>query len=230
MRIVTLNLRRGGGTRIAAIGDYLLEHNAEVLVCTEIRTNEQGRGLGHRFANKGYRSFHAPTDDARQNAVTWFVRGEVEPVGLFTQDADKQRFVGCRVRGLFIAGIYFAQLKQKASLFDYLLSRPLWFGTDALIVGDFNSGRHRHEEASATFVCADKFGGLPLAGFEDLSRSDNGEGAREYCWLANRGGGFHIDHAFGSGSIPERLIACRYDHSTWEKLTDHSALIVEIGA
>lgn len=230
MKIVTLNLRHGGGTRVAAIGDYLLGQNADVLVCTEIRTNEQGRSLGHRFAGEGYRSFHAPTVDAGQNGVTLFVRNDVEPVELFPQNADKQRIVGCRVRNLFIAGVYFAQLKQKASLFDYLLSYPPEFGTDALIIGDFNTGRHRLDEAGATFACVDKFAGLPRAGFTDLWRPQNGEEVREYSWFSNRGGGFRIDHAFGSGSIPERLVACRYDHSTREELTDHSALIAEVSA
>ena len=143
-------------------------------------------------------------------------------------EADQNRIVACRVGSLTIAGVYFALNHQKASLFDYLLAKPAELGDDYLIIGDFNTGRHRVDEVGATFFCEDRFAALPAAGFHDLWRQSNGEEAREFSWASHRGGNFRLDHAFGSPKAAARLIDCSYDHSTRPGLTDHSALVVNL--
>ena len=228
MKLMTLNMRHGGSARIAAIGDYLLSQEADVLVCTEARANASGDALAKRMESSGYQAFRSPTADHRQNGVVVFSRSPAVSVTTKPAETDQNRIVACRVGSLTIAGVYFALNHQKASLFDYLLAKPAELGDDYLIIGDFNTGRHRVDEVGATFFCEDRFAALPAAGFHDLWRQANGDEAREFSWASHRGGNFRLDHAFGSRTAAARLIDCRYDHSTRPGLTDHSALVVNL--
>ena len=228
MKIVTLNIRHGGSTRIAAIGDYLLSQEADVLVCTEARANPSGDALAKRMQLSGYTAFRSHAADHRQNGVVVFTRSPALSVTMNPVEADRNRIVACRVGSLTIAGVYFALNHRKASLFDYVLAKPAELGDDYLVIGDFNTGRHRLDEVGATFFCEDRFRSLPSAGFQDLWRQSHGEEAREFSWASHRGGNFRLDHAFASPAAATRLLDCRYDHSTRPSLTDHSALIVDL--
>ena len=192
------------------------------------RANPTGDALAERMQLSGYTAFRSNAANHRQNGVVVFSRFPAELVAMNPGDADQNRIVACRVGSLTIAGVYFALNHQKASLFDYLLAKPAELGDDFLVVGDFNTGRHRVDEVGATFFCEDRFTALPAAGFHDLWRQSNGDEAREFSWASHRGGNFRLDHAFGSRTVAARLIDCRYDHSTRPGLTDHSALVVNL--
>jgi exodeoxyribonuclease-3 len=225
---MTLNIRHGGSSRIAAIGDYLLSQEADILVCTEARANASGDALAERMQLSGYTAFRSHAADPRQNGVVVFSLSPASSVTMNPTEVDQNRIVACRVGSLTIAGVYFALNHKKATLFDYLLSKPAELGDDYLIIGDFNTGRHRVDEVGATFLCEDRFTALPAAGFHDLWRQSNGEEAREFSWASHRGGKFRLDHAFGSRTAAARLIDCSYDHSTRPGLSDHSALVVNL--
>ena len=168
------------------------------------------------------------TADHRQNGVVVFSRSPAMAVTMNPLEPDRHRIVACRLGSFTIAGVYFALNNHKASLFDYLLSKPAELGDDFLVIGDFNTGRHKLDEVGTTFRCADRFKSLPSAGFQDLWRHSNGDEAREFSWASHRGGNFRLDHAFGSRTAATRLQDCKYDHSTRPSLTDHSALIVKL--
>ena len=86
-----------------------------------------------------------------------------------------------------VAGVYFASQKTKASLFDFILSNPPALSGETLIIGDFNTGLHRQDEAGATFVCTNRFERLPEIGLSDLWRRSHGPNAREYTWTSPQG-------------------------------------------
>lgn len=129
---------------------------------------------------------------------------------------------------MVVAGVYFDQNRDKASLFDYLLSRPPALGEDCLLVGDWNTGLHGLDEPGATFACADRFALMEQRGYVDLWRRRHGPDAREVSWLSARGAGYRIDHAFATAPVSERVTRCDYDHSTRGAITDHSGLIVDV--
>ena len=142
--------------------------------------------------------------------------------------ADAHRIVAAEINGLNVAGVYFASNKAKASLFDFVLSKPPALSGETMIIGDFNTGLHRQDEAGATFACTDRFERLPEIGLSDLWRRSHGPNAREYTWTSPRGGQFRLDHAFASPGVAARVRSCVYDHATQPALTDHSAMIVEL--
>jgi len=228
LKIVTLNLRHGGADRVRRIADYLLENEAEIIVLTEFRENSSGALLTDRLTATGLQRFVAPAQDARKNRVALFAPSSARALPVSPEDEDAHRIVACEVNGVAIAGVYFAQLAQKATLFDYLNKRLPPLHEDVLVIGDFNTGLHYLDEPGATFACADQFQKMGERGYSDLWRRAHGEGAREYSWMSSQRNGFRIDHAMGTGTIPSRTVACYYDHDTRRDFTDHSALWVTL--
>lgn len=225
---MTLNLRHGGADRVVRIGDYLLKNEPDVIVLTEFRDNRRGAFLTEQLTAAGFEGFFAPATDSRKNRVVIFGPPSACVVQVAPRDEDTHRIVACKVGGVTIVGVYFAQLMHKATLFEYLNQRPPPLEGDVLVIGDFNTGLHYLDEAGATFVCADKFQKMKDSGYADLWRLAHGEQAREFSWMSNLNNGFRIDHAMGTGDIPSRTVECLYDHQTRSGLSDHSALWVTL--
>jgi exonuclease III len=96
------------------------------------------------------------------------------------------------------------------------------------IIGDFNTGRHRQDEAGSTFGATDLLGCLWTLGYRDAWRHLHPED-REFTWFSHAGSGFRIDHAFLSPALLGRLRAARYSHAERELgVSDHSALLVDL--
>lgn len=251
MKIVTLNLRHGGGTRIEKLVEYLIGTGADAIICTEFRpASEAGARLRSALADAGYGGFHVsqtvksdranavhePESGKPVNRVAVATRRKSAGIKLKTAPVDAPCIVGCELGGIAILGVHFTGLKDKASLFDYLLAGWPDYDGEKLIIGDFNTGRHYIDEAGTVFDCEDRFRRLGSVGYVDLWRRQHGEEAREYTWKAPQatGGYFRLDHAFGSPALAKRVTSCDYDHATREqdatgfRLTDHSAMTVEI--
>ena len=131
-----------------------------------------------------------------------------------------------RVAGLSLTGVYLPTGSRKLPLFDTLLSMD--WPDDGVVIGDWNTGLHRLDEAGATFVGAHRFAALSEAGLVDLWRHRSGPVAREQSWLSPAGNGFRLDHAFGTAPMANRVRSITYDHATRPTLTDHSALILHL--
>lgn len=229
MRILSLNLRHGGASRVSGICSYLHSADADVLVLTEFRRNRAGEVIVGAMKAAGYDTVHQLRSEPKENSVVILTRRRSKPVKLAPAPVDARRIVACDIEGLVIAGVYFTQQKAKASLFDFLLAAPPELD-NALVIGDFNAGRHHADEAGATFHCADRFTRLEERGYRDLWRAQWGQEAREFSWVSPRGGGFRIDYAFATEGVVKRVTDCRYDHGTRPRITDHSAMIVELAA
>ena len=218
----------GGGPRASAIVDHIASHAADVVVVTEFRAGARNGELRSRIEDAGFSTVHMPKTEGDENSVLIATRRKSKAVKLHPAPIDRHRIVACTLDGLTIAGAYFAMGKDKASLFDYLLSQPEELSGDSIVVGDFNTGIHRLDEAGATFDCEARFRRLSDAGFVDLWRKANGSDRQEYSWYS-RGhqNGFRIDHIFGRGAAIERMQNCTYEHGTRDAISDHSALIVK---
>ncbi|TSA35538.1 MAG: hypothetical protein D4R65_04325 [Verrucomicrobiaceae bacterium] len=130
-----------------------------------------------------------------------------------------------------VYGVYFSQNRAKAGLFNFLAEGSHHPSeTVHFIVGDFNTGLHFHDEKSATFSCTAEFKALSKSGLVDSWRNRH-PNTKEFSWYSNHGNGFRIDHAFASLEADPLIQRVYYDHKPREaKITDHSALAVEISA
>lgn len=230
MRLLSLNLRHGGGTRIPAIAEFLGQSDADILVLTEFRAGRPGEKMEAALETLGYRNRWRSVDMPKTNGVLMVSRLGGTPLELAVDGENGRRILGCRVAGIDIYGVYFALGPGKLGLFDFIAGRSaFWVRQPALILGDFNTGRHKLDEAGATFHLTDRFEALVrVHGWTDAWRHLHGDEAQEFTWYSPRGNGFRLDHVFASPPVMERIRQVRYDHSTRPDLTDHSAMIVDV--
>lgn len=102
------------------------------------------------------------------------------------------------------------------------------FGTQGIILEDFNTGKYLLDEKGATFSCADEFYELERNKFVDAWRCRNRK-IREFSWYSHAGNGFRIDHAFVSPELNHKVEKIYYSHmERIDGVSEHSALILEL--
>lgn len=228
MRILALNIRHGGGNRIEAIARYIGAFHPDVVVLSEFRDNANANLLRAHFGRQGLPFFAAASAVRNQNSVC--IASRIAFIGRAYPQLGPDhchRLIAAHFDDLTVYGVYFAQRQAKSTLFDFLLAGPPSADPAALLVGDFNTGRHYVDEAAATFHCARQFELLSRGPYVDCWRSRNPD-ARQFSWFADSGRGFRIDHVFATTPIDARVTSIRYDRTPLtQAITDHAALIVE---
>jgi hypothetical protein len=231
-RIVSLNIRHGGGSRANQLIDWIVSQTPVAAVITEWRDNSSGQQIKNGLLSGGLRSFSAarnPKINTALLAARSFKHCEIvtppaSPVGdLSLMGLD----------GITIVGCYFPQRMAKSPFFERCMEVALKAThLPLLMIGDFNTGRNDLdiEGNGARFDCSDQFVDLyDKADLVDLWRFRYGE-RREWTWRSAKNG-FRIDHAFGNQAFMNRFPSyrCEIDHEPrLIGLTDHSAMIVDL--
>lgn len=232
MRILAWNIRQGGGARLATIAAALAQQDADVLVLSEYRGGDSGERLRAMLASIGYGHLSAPVPPAGRNGVLVAARQPLTEHAAFAEGLpEPYRLIAVEIGSLRLYGVYMPNLLKKVPYWERLIEGlTAEAGREAIAVGDFNTCRAYLDEAGAIDATAHFMDKVEAAGFCDLWRRRNPE-TREFSWYSTRGNGFRIDHAFLSPSLAERVGNIRYSHSErLARLSDHSALIVEVGA
>jgi exodeoxyribonuclease-3 len=224
MKLLALNIRQGGGTRIDSICSYLIAQDCDALVISEFRRNTPGDQLIEALRQAGFSHIHRNNTDSKQNTVMLATK-QASTLLKIDGCSNEWSLIGISWAGLQLVGTYFPQRKDKAGVFNTLETIA---SGDLLAIGDFNTGSNVLDSEGAKFHCADQFVNLANTTLTDLWRTHNGELAKEYSWYSSAGNGFRIDHALAGMTATSRCINSYYDHSTRDTLTDHSALIVEL--
>jgi exodeoxyribonuclease III len=232
-RIVSLNIRHGGGGRANRLADWIIGQAPFAAVVTEWRDNASGQQIRSSFSSAGLDSFstgRGPRINTTLLAARSFAYSEI----ITPPNSFKGDLVLMRLDRLAILGCYFPQRMAKAVFFERCMEIALRESLQPLLViGDFNTGRNDLDVdgAGTPFDCADQFIGLTeLAGLADLWRFRHGE-RREWTWRSAKNG-FRIDHAFGNEAFVSRFpnYRCEIDHEPrLIGLTDHSAVVLDLG-
>jgi exodeoxyribonuclease III len=231
-RIISLNLRHGGGRRIAALSDWLLGKSPSAVIATEWRNNVAGQHLRDRLTLDGFETVLAAPATLQINTVLLAAKGIVGSQAATPLNSPVGELVSISMEdGVSILGCYFPQRMAKSPFFLRCTEmaarnshRPF------VMIGDFNTGRNDLDiEGNGTpFHCADQFASLhEQAGLIDLWRLRHGE-RRDWTWRSAKNG-FRIDHAFGNQEFLNRYpnFQCEIDHEPrLGRLTDHSALML----
>jgi exonuclease III len=233
MRIVSLNIRHGGGNRISRLADWIETIDPSVVVIPEWRNNGSGKILRDRLTEAGFRTVATARATTKINSVLLAAIGltESREVTPPTSPAGDLILIDL-IQGVQILGCYFPQRKTKASFFQQCIhlaqENP---DVPFVMIGDLNTGRNDLDiEGTGTrFDCADLFEALNReAGLIDLWRARYGD-QQEWTWRSSANG-FRIDHAFGNKAFINRFPAfrCVIDHAPrLSGLTDHSAVVLE---
>jgi exonuclease III len=230
LRLLTWNIRAGGGTRLPRIAEALAIHAADVLVLTEYRSGEAGLRLREALRAMGYTWLSPIEPPGICNGVLIATRERPGRIAHVSASVPEPwRMLTVTVGGLRLFGIYMPNLKAKLPYWEALIeaSGP-HASRRALALGDFNTCRAYVDEPGATDVTAIFLDRIQTAGFRDVWR-DRFPAGREYSWYSHRGNGFRIDHAFATACLARRIGVIRYSHAErLGGLSDHSALLVDI--
>ena len=231
-RILSLNVQHGGGTRIERILGEVLAQQPDTVVLPEFRHGRTGTLLMDGLQGMGFiHQAGSPTPPGTNGilVVSKIPLLTVEPMEDPTTDWGKNRHMVVRMDGLTLVAVYLPLGKQKRYSWDSLLHTSARFvGEPTVLVGDFNTGKHRIDEQGATFIASEYMDHLEALGYVESWRLLHGDD-REFTWYSNRGNGFRLDYLFASPELALRISTSDHVHKTrLEKITDHAGLLVSI--
>lgn len=256
MRILTWNILHGGGPRrIPEIALDLLEQRPDVVILCEFRPGRGGQlravladhGLAHQACGSPDAPADAPrrarAEDPGRNSV--FIASRW-PLTVLDEDHGipgtlRPRWLSVRIappRGdgadsLDLLGVHIpddTRPTPKALMWQGVLSfaAPRASGR-CIIAGDTNSGRHRVDEAGATFGCVTALGKLATMGYVDAWRRANPD-SRESTWAHPFVGATRIDGVYVSAPLAGAVTRAELLHGPREAgHSDHSMVLVELG-
>lgn len=211
MKIITWNIRHGGGARINRIIDRIQSHNADILVITEYRNNTKGKELKNNLAENDYKFQAAPEIDIKKNTLMIASKTDFE-VQLFENQLQEEyhRVVKIGNDHLSLYGVYFPQKMQKKKIFEFMVEEmDIVIGKPTIFIGDYNTGKPFTDEAKNTFSCSNYMDIIEQKDHVDVWRFINKD-KLEYSWYSNAGNGFRIDHAFINKSFLNKVSDCFY--------------------
>lgn len=246
MRIVSWNIRAGGGKRADDILRQLLEWRPDLIGLCEFRGTPASEWLAGQLAKKGF-AHQINSVDPKQpakNALLVASRYPLEAIELRGMPRIRERWILSRVdapRRLTLGLMHIPNHTEPRRKYPYMnavlrLAKD-WQNGPALFMGDTNCGKSGIDEEN------------PLAGvfkrehdwmeamenrdWVDAFRQVAGE-RREFTWYSHRNNGFRLDHAFCS---PELAPAIGNTRHVWgrdsansarrDALSDHAALILD---
>ena len=230
MRLFAWNIRQGGGTRLLAIIDAILRHDADVLMLSEYRGGDAALRLKEALARVGYPHVTTPVPPPGKTGVLVAARRRLGAhAALDDALPEPYRLVHVEIGKLSLCAVYMPNLLAKVPYWEAVVaSLALRLDGHALAIGDFNTCRAYVDEPGAIDRCAHFMDRVAELGFCDLWRHRYPEG-REFSWYSHRGNGFRIDHAFLSPALARRAKAIRYSHEErLAGLSDHSPLILDL--
>jgi exodeoxyribonuclease III len=245
VRLLSGNIRQGGGTRLARIVEEITAYDADVIALTEYRAGP-GKELRRMLDERGWGYVETSNPEGNENGIGVFSRTPMvrarhcpaapeHRVRWLDIDLPEHGF-GVGILHVMAAGssrkhpLNVAKARFWESILEAAEER---LDEPFLLLGDWNTGAHRVDETGKTFICADHFGKLSALGWADLWR-DRNPGVTEWSWYSTlkggvRGNGFRLDHAFATPGLLSRVEACRYSHREREAgVSDHSMMIVEV--
>lgn len=228
LKILSWNIRQGGGSRLKKIRTYLNLSGAKILVLSEFRNNMSGLNLRHSLLLNGFR-FQA-VSHAKMDANSVLIASKLPFNSALFPNSDAEYSANVIMAEFDVFQLYGCYLphKKKHKLFDLLLNQTKE-GKPAIITGDLNSGINGLDQKGDSFWYEDEMKALHEQGMKDAFREKNGD-VKEYSWLSPQGNGYRYDHFLVDEALVPVVKACYYDHEVIEdKLSDHSAMFLEMG-
>lgn len=229
LKILSWNIRQGGGSRTQAIVSALEKEKAEIVVLSEYRNNDAGIRLRHALMKIGYR--HQVVTGAATSVnsvliVSTFAAGSelysnADPN--YTHNIATAVFPAFKVMGVYLPH------KKKHQLLPFITDLVEKDDEHYIIVGDYNTGKNHIDQKGNSFWYTDELMKLEKAGYSDAFRHKHGA-VEEYSWYSHQGNGFRYDHTYIDNAILPIVKECYYLHD-WRlaKLSDHSPMVLVVG-
>lgn len=231
-KIVTWNIRHGGGLRRETVAKSLVGFDADLLVITEFRSGPTGALLSSSLNRAGYQTA-GPQSPPRTNSLLVASRTPILANSQLTERVPQpHRLRRFALGWITICAAYFPQGRDKQPYWEAILAAAKSPESIALFIGDFNTGTNQLDKSprGVSFACAEYMERIHDAGLVDLWRSRH-PNDRDFTWFSTAGNGFRVDHAFAVHDLSQRVRRCEIlaDPRT-SRASDHSALLVEVDA
>lgn len=230
LRLLAWNIRQGGGSRLRAIAEALLGHDADVLVLSEYRGGDSALRLCETLERLGYPHVTTPRPPPGKSGVLIAALRRFRAHAVVSEQLpEPYRLVRVEIGRVALFGVYMPNLRAKVPYWEALVAGlAAKAGEQAVAIGDFNTCRAYLDEAGAIDRTAYFMDRVEEIGFCDLWRQRYPQ-EREFSWYSRRGNGFRIDHAFLSSGLAARAGAVRYSHGErLSGLSDHSPLLLDL--
>jgi exonuclease III len=247
LRIVSWNIRAGGGRRVDMIAEQIECWGADVVALSEFRATPPSQLLKQRLEEQGL-AFQLSTVEGCvpiSNRVLLASRWPITGIRLRAAPVAPGRWCAAQVGAPrpFAVGVMHVPNRVSGHKDPFhaavLHLARTWRRGPALFVGDTNSGRIGLDEEVPCFNKREDgwLSALEQASWCDGFRRLHGD-ERVYTWYSPNGrNGFRLDQAFVNRCILPRLIDTRYewafcsnDGARRDAVSDHAALIVELEA
>lgn len=228
LKILSWNIRQGGGSRISQITKALEKENAEIVVLSEFRNNASGIKIRYNLLRMGYRYQNVSAAKGNDNAVAIFSKLPCNNFIYSQSDQDyAHNVVSSEYDAFDVFGVYLPH-KKKHKLFDFLLEE-MPKAKPSILVGDYNTGKNYIDQKGDSFWYTDKIVALEKLGYVDAFRHIHKD-VKEYSWFSHGGNGYRYDHTYVHKSLLPIVKDCYYLHA-WreEKLSDHSPMVLGLG-
>jgi exonuclease III len=245
LRIVSWNIRAGGGRRVDLIADQIARWDADVVALSEFRATPPSHLLKHRLDEQGL-THQLSTGEGcvpGTNRVLLASRWPLTGIRLRAAPVAPGRWCAAQVGVSRPFALGAMHVPNRVSGHKYPFHKAVlnltrsWRRGPALIVGDTNSGRIGIDEEAPAFNKLEDawMAALERAAWYDGFRRMRGD-ERVYSWYSPNGrNGFRIDQAFINRRLLPRLIDTRYewarctnDNDRRDAVSDHAAMIVDL--
>ncbi len=245
MRIVSWNIRAGGGRRVEQIAAQIQRWKPDIVGLQEFRATPPSRTLAAALREQGLVHQRSTASNAHpaSNRLLVASRWPLRLANMRRAPVEPGRWLLVRVAAAHPSAMAVMHVPNRVTRrkYPYLdavleLARA-WRGGPALLMGDTNSGWIDLDEEVPAFNRREDgwMTALEKAGWRDGFRLLHG-GRREYTWYSPNGrNGFRLDEAFLNRPLAQRLTEVRYEWGSStsnatrrDALSDHAALIVDL--
>lgn len=245
LRIVSWNIRAGGGRRVPEIAEQLAQWDPALVALSEFRGTPPSQQLAAALAGQGL-THQLMTVDATQPAVNALLLAARFPLTRIHSPHAPQpstRWLLAHVQTphpLTIGVMHIPNYvsKKKHPYFQGVLNVvEAWRDGPGLLIGDTNTGRPGLDEEVPCFTRTEEewLDALETRGWRDAFRHIKGE-ERAYTWYSPNGGnGFRLDEAFPNRVLWPQVLDMRYAWGTSahnptrrDALSDHAAILLDI--
>jgi exonuclease III len=248
VRLVTWNIRGGGGEGVARVADVLHALDADVAVLTET-TAKRTPALREALCDRGLLHVEATSPPEREYGTMIASRSPTKRIPLETGPAaHRTLLVAVEQHALSVAGCYMPLPASGGRGSTLQADFWRWLGMmldqrqheSMLVAGDWNTCA-AVDGAGQDLPCAEQLVDMQRRGWRSAYRAINPE-VRAHSWWHHTGSAFRIDDAYVSPGFRGAVRKADYVRSVgenilaWDRqgakptttLSDHAALVVDL--
>lgn len=243
LKLVSWNIRAGGGKRAEGIVTQLLAWQADVIALSEFRATDASCWIANELRAAGF-IFQRTTADSNQPAVNALLIASRHPlrnISLKNAPSNERRWLHVNVKATRPIAVMAMHIPNRSSGIKYPFMESVidviqqWRGPAGVLLGDTNSGCIELDEESPAFNKIEDqwIKSLERLQWKDAFRLLHGQ-SRQFSWYSPNGrNGFRLDQAFLHPSLHKNLQEFSYvwggqPNKRKDCLSDHAAIIVTI--